>query len=71
MEDPQPPQPDFIAIPQSLRRLSEQVVLIENTPAFGDATTILRELRDGFRAVNRHLDRMESHQMPSMPYALI
>ncbi|KAI9764434.1 MAG: hypothetical protein M1840_008457 [Geoglossum simile] len=62
MENPQPLQPDFAVISQSLRQLGEQVVLIENTPAFGDAATILRDLRDGFRAVNERLDRIDNHQ---------
>ncbi|KAH0559513.1 hypothetical protein GP486_003970 [Trichoglossum hirsutum] len=62
MEDPQPPQPDFAVISQSLRQLSEQVIHIENTPAFGDAATILRDLRAGFRDVNWRLDRMDNHQ---------
>ncbi|KAI9777589.1 MAG: hypothetical protein M1839_008643 [Geoglossum umbratile] len=59
MEDPQPPQPDFAVISQSLRQLSEQVILIQNMPAFSDAATVLRELRDGFREVNQRFDRMD------------
>jgi hypothetical protein len=63
MEIPQlQPQPDFAVISQSLRQLSDQVILVENTPAFGDAARILQELRDGFRAVNERLDRMDDHQ---------
>jgi len=59
------PQPDFAVISQSLRQLSDQVIRIENAPAFGDAATILRELREGFHAVNQRFDRIRWNSIRS------